>query len=368
MQNAHETLMKFKEQNKDLRERLLTLRQWLKEGQTLGEVGVEIDDREMQKVDNALQDTKKLKVALVGGFSTGKTSIAAAFLGGVKKNMKISPLESSDSIEVYQLEGQDEIEIIDTPGLFGFKETANKDKYKDITKQYISCAHILLVVLEPTNPIKESHKEVLRWIFRDLGLLRRSVFVLSKFDDIVDLEEESEYEKQLKIKIETIQERLEELIALSQEEKQYLSIVALSANPYDKGDKYWLENNKEEFLKLSHIKCLQKATKEKIEQNGVEQILRDTLETIHKDVVTKETARASLILKSQEEPNKILQKSLEEAQEELGQINEDMSAARVALREFIISYLSDIVVRIENTDMESFQMEYGKQLYVSLEF
>ena len=39
--------------------------------------------------------------------------------------------------------------------------------------------------MDPTNPIKESHKAELEWLFRDLGLLSRTVFVLSRFDAVL---------------------------------------------------------------------------------------------------------------------------------------------------------------------------------------
>lgn len=65
-------------------------------------------------------DSGKLKVALVGGFSEGKTSLAAAWLGMLPGDMKISQSESSNAVTIY--DASDEVELVDTPGLFGFKE------------------------------------------------------------------------------------------------------------------------------------------------------------------------------------------------------------------------------------------------------
>ncbi|WRD73351.1 hypothetical protein E5E73_03185 [Helicobacter pylori] len=48
---------------------------------------------------------------------------------------------------------------------------------------------------------------------------------------------------------------LNDLISLSEKEKEGLSIVAVAANPFNEGLEYWLEH-KEEFQKLSHIKTL----------------------------------------------------------------------------------------------------------------
>src|SRR3546814_14798706 len=77
--------------------------------------------------------------------------------------------------------------------LFGFKEQVNAEtnaieKYKDITKKYVSEAHLVLYVMNSTNPIKESHQDDLVWLFRTLDLLPRTVFVLSRFVEVAAVE------------------------------------------------------------------------------------------------------------------------------------------------------------------------------------
>ncbi|GAA8116491.1 hypothetical protein HpBT107_08870 [Helicobacter pylori] len=156
------------------------------------------------------------------------------------------------------------MELVDTPGLFGFKEKEHDigkiERYKDITKKYVSEAHLILYALNPSNPIKESHKDDLNWLFRTLNLLSRTIFVISRFD-------EEDYNKRFKTKKENIQNRLNDLIFLSEKEKENLSIVAVAANPFGEGLEYWLKH-KEEFQKLSRIKTLQDATQKKIKENG----------------------------------------------------------------------------------------------------
>ncbi len=63
---------------------------------------------------------QKLKVALVGGFSEGKTSIAAAWIDRLDESMKIAHQESSDAVKIYDIDN--EMELVDTPGLYGFKQ------------------------------------------------------------------------------------------------------------------------------------------------------------------------------------------------------------------------------------------------------
>ncbi|KNZ40568.1 LeoA/HP0731 family dynamin-like GTPase [Acetobacterium bakii] len=257
-----ETINVFQMKQKKTVEILKKTLVFLEEGK---QFGIEIDEKQIEKVKIGISATgdEKLKVALIGGFSEGKTSIAAAWSEHYDKStMKISQSESSKEIVFYSL---DDIDLIDTPGLFGFKESADKEKYKDITKKYVSEAHLVLYVMNPNNPIKESHKEELVWLFKDLNILPRTVFVISRFDEEVDIEDNDDYEYGLKIKKENILGRLNDFRIISPGEE--VSIVAVSANPFEKGIDYWLDHL-EEFKKLSHIKLLQEATTNKIKSAG----------------------------------------------------------------------------------------------------
>ncbi len=84
--------------------------------------GIEIEESFKAKINSAIQSAtdQKLRVALVGGFSEGKTSIAATWIERLDKSMKIDHQESSDAVKIYDIDN--EIELVDTPGLFGFKE------------------------------------------------------------------------------------------------------------------------------------------------------------------------------------------------------------------------------------------------------
>ncbi len=287
----NETLKQFKENQKRNQENLEKLLDFVKTGE---KYGIEIEESFKEKINSTIQSTAKLRVALVGGFSEGKTSIAAAWIERLDKSMKIDHQESSDAVKIYDIDN--EIELVDTPGLFGFKEKiadSGKDsgkieRYKDITKKYVSEAHLILYALNPSNPIKESHKDDLNWLFRTLNLLSRTIFVISRFDEEADIEDEEDYNKRFKIKKENIQNRLNDLISLSEKEKEGLSIVAVVANPFGWGLEYWLEH-KEEFQKLSHIKTLQDATQKKIKENGGKlTIIEEAKKSVIQDVVYRQ--------------------------------------------------------------------------------
>ncbi|WP_100977750.1 LeoA/HP0731 family dynamin-like GTPase [Helicobacter pylori] len=350
----NETLEQFKRNQKRNQENLKKLLDFIHTGE---KYGIHIEESLKDKIRNAMKDVagQKLKVALVGGFSCGKTSIAAAWIERLDKSMKIDHQESSDEVKIYDIDN--EIELVDTPGLFGFKEkitdSGKIERYKDITKKYISEAHLILYALNPSNPIKESHKDDLNWLFRTLNLLSRTIFVISRFDEEADIEDEEDYNKRFKIKKENIQNRLNELISLSEEEES-LIIVAVAANPFDLGVEHWLKH-KEEFQKLSHIKALQDATQKKIKENGGKlTIIEETKKSVIQDVVYRQMPPAKQALQDINREMEYLNKTLEKRRKEIQDLNKEISQARIHLREFIIRYSSDLSRQVSGTSLETF--------------
>ncbi|GAA7839058.1 hypothetical protein JP0186_04350 [Helicobacter pylori] len=120
------------------------------------EYGIEIEESFEKKINSAIQSAtdQKLRVALVRGFSEGKTSIAAAWIERLDKSMKIDHQESSDAVKIYDIDN--EIELVDTPGLFGFKEkiadSGEIERYKDITKKYVSKSPSYFIRAQPVKP------------------------------------------------------------------------------------------------------------------------------------------------------------------------------------------------------------------------
>ena len=359
------TLAEFKNQQDKAMQILKRLQEFLIEGE---EYGISIDESIKTKLANALKNVQdgKLKIALVGGFSEGKTSIAAAWLEKLDKtSMKISHEESSDEVKIYNVD--DEIELVDTPGLFGFKEKFNDEahtiqKYKDITKKYVSEAHLVLYILNPVNPIKQSHESDLNWLFRELNLLPRTIFVLSKFDEVADIEDEVAYKSEFNIKKQNVIERLCELIRLTQNEINELSIVAVSANPFDNGIEYWIENLAE-FKKLSHISNLQEATSAKIKTNGgIANIVNESKKSVIVDVINKQLPVARGIQQEIAKNINSLNDTRERISKELMPLSNKISKIRVELREFITGYFSDIILQAQGTSIDSFNDFFQREI------
>ncbi|WP_313677718.1 LeoA/HP0731 family dynamin-like GTPase [Pantoea vagans] len=334
-------------------------------------VGVPVDVQLINKIEAAKENAAKgkLKIALIGGFSEGKTSIAAAWMGRLDTaSMNISHQESSNEVKVYDV-GSDFV-LIDTPGLFGFKEQFNEDtraveKYKDMTKKYISEAHLILYVMNSTNPIKESHKADLEWLFRTLNLLERTVFVLSRFDEVADVEDEDDYAANVEVKRQNVRARLDDLIALTSLEHDALNIVAVAANPFDMGTEYWLDNP-EKFRALSHISELQDATSDKIEKSGGALALsEETKKSVIRDILTRKLPEAianDVRIRQEVEDLSSIHVRLSK---ELLTMQRDIAEARISLNNFVLDYFKDLILRARGlsleTYMEFFESEIGEQ-------
>ncbi|MGL2782123.1 LeoA/HP0731 family dynamin-like GTPase [Helicobacter pylori] len=351
----NETLEQFKRNQKRNQENLKKLLDFIHTGE---KYGIKVEESLKDKIRNAMENVagQKLKVALVGGFSCGKTSIAAAWIDRLDKSMNIDHQESSDAVKIYDID--DEMELVDTPGLFGFEkkehDSGKIERYRDITKKYVSEAHLILYALNPSNPIKDSHKDDLNWLFRTLNLLSRTIFVISRFDEEADIEDEEDYNKRFKIKKENIQSRLNDLISLSEKEKEGLIIVAVAANPYDLGVEHWLKHQ-EEFQKLSHIKALQDATQKKIKENGGKlTIIEETKKSVIQDVVYRQMPPAKQALQDINREMEYLNKTLEKRRKEIQKLSGEISQARIHLREFITRYFSDLIRQVSGTSLETF--------------
>lgn len=265
--------------------------------ETLGNMGFDVA-ADLQKIASALQSIEAdvLRIALLGAFSDGKTSVVAAWLGKLMADMKIDMDESSDRLAIYHPEGlPDRCEIVDTPGLFGDKELTVGDKqvmYEDLTKRYISEAHLILYVVDATNPLKESHGVIVKWILRDLNKLSSTVFVINKMDEVTDLTEPELFEEQAAIKRENLKTKLQRAAGLTPDELSCLNIVCVAANPNDRGLKFWFEKP-EQYEGRSRINHLKALTGKILQGNVPAVLVAKTGLDVVRDVVGQRVAIAS---------------------------------------------------------------------------
>lgn len=262
----------------------------------LGEMGADVSG-ELQKIDSALQtiESDVLRIALLGAFSDGKTSVIAAWLGKVMADMKIDMDESSDRLAIYSPEGLPErCEIVDTPGLFGDKEKTvdgAQVMYEDLTKRYISEAHLILYVVDATNPLKESHNDIVKWVLRDLNKLSSIIFVINKMDEVTDLTEQVLFDDQAKIKKDNLRAKLQRAANLSPEEMAQLNIVCVAANPNGRGLEFWF-GKPEHYESRSRINDLKVMTSQVLQRNVPAVLIAKTGIDVVRDVVEQHVVRA----------------------------------------------------------------------------
>ncbi|GAA9321937.1 50S ribosome-binding GTPase [Helicobacter pylori] len=351
----NETLKQFKENQKGNQENLEKLLDLIQTGE---KYGIEIEESFKAKINSAIQSTtdQKLRVALVGGFSEGKTSIAAAWIERLDESMKIAHQESSDAVKIYDIDN--EMDLVDTPGLYGFKakehDSGKIERYKDITKKYVSESHLILYALNPSNPIKDSHKDDLNWLFRTLNLLSRTIFVISRFDEEADIEDEEDYNKRFAIKKENIQNRLNDLISLSGEEKEGLIIVAVAANPYDLGVEHWLKHKRRIPKAFAHQNFARCDTKKIKENGGKLTIIEEAKKSVIQDVIYRQMPLAKKEQQGIKREMEYLNKVIEKRRKDLQNLNNEISQARINLKEFITRYFSDLIAQVSGTSLETF--------------
>ena len=323
----------------------------------LGNIGLDVNS-DISKLDDAINTVNSdiLSIALIGAFSDGKTTTIAGWLEEVKDNMKISTDESSDELAIYHPSNiPDKCQIVDTPGLFGDKEKSSGDdvvKLSDITKKYISSAHIIFYIVDATNPLKDNHKETVKWILRDLGKLDSTVFIINKMDEVADLTDEDEFNSQKKIKIENVIGKLTRFADLTNEEVKRLKVVCISSNPQGRGLDFWL-NRKDDYLLRSRIGELQNITNDILKDSMVSNLIYKTGFDVIKDTVKNEVS----VL---DEQLKYVMMNLNERKEEVKRIEEDLNISRKEIlrgrtdfRDELNNYENDILNKIASSSPDT---------------
>lgn len=291
----------------------------------LGEMGADVGS-ELQKINSAVQavESDVLRIALLGAFSDGKTSVIAAWLGKVMADMNIDMDESSDRLAIYSPEGLPEkCEIVDTPGLFGDKEKSvdgEQVMYEDLTKRYISEAHLILYVVDATNPLKESHNDIVKWVLRDLNKLSSTIFVINKMDEVTDLTEQVLFDAQATIKKDNLKGKLQRAANLSSDEMARLNIVCLASNPNGRGLPFWF-GKPEHYESRSRINDLKAMTTEVLRHNVPAVLIAKTGLDVVRDVVGQHVLRA-------EEQLGQLKAFAEQNAEESARISQDIATGR----------------------------------------
>lgn len=316
----------------------------------IGEIGMDVHG-DIQKVDNALKSVESdvLRIALLGAFSDGKTSVVAAWLGKIMDDMKIDMDESSDRLAIYKPEGlPGQCEIVDTPGLFGDKERMVDGAavmYEDVTKRYISEAHLIFYVVDATNPLKESHGEIAKWILRDLNKLSSTIFVINKMDEVTDLTEQVMFDQQAGIKKDNLKSKLQRSANLNPMELDKLNIVCIASNPNGRGLGFWFAKP-EQYESRSRINDLKEMTSRVLETNVPAVLIAKTGLDVVRDLTQQKLALAKAqldTLESFEQQNREesirIQQDIDSGRGEVKQLAGELFKELQAMENYLIGRL-----------------------------
>ena len=322
--------------------------------------GIDVSDL-LQKVDVVLgnQKSKTIKIVLMGAFSDGKTTVIAGLTGRLESNMKIAIEESSDELTFYHLPalGYD-FEIVDTPGLFGTKERqidGKQVRYSDITRDYISQAHIVIYVSDAANPLKDTHRNILKYTLRDLGKLQNTIFVLNKMDDAgYELADDDDFNRGADIKKATFIKRLDETIHLNQSERNSLKIVCMSANPNGRGLETHFERM-EAYLKRSRMNLLRDEVIN-IAANADKETLRSAAsQSTLTDLVRQSISKFDTFLRETNVKIENLEALSRDVKLSLSQIREVAITNKGLLQKELASTQEEIEIAVGNASMTDFQ-------------
>lgn len=290
-----------------------TLEKVLRVGESMG-LNLKSPSEKLDSLKAALKD-KTIKIALIGRFSDGKTSILAALLGQKFENMKIGIDETSDELFAYNSSviGKG-VEIVDTPGLFGTKEKevdGENLRLSEKTERYLSQAHIIIYVCDATNPIKNTHEKIIFDVLRRYNKLGVTIFVLNKIDNVCVLDDEVDYESSSLLKKQWLIDGLKRAIDLTDKEANEIQAICISADPGRLGLEYWL--NTPNYDNLSRVGLLKHSITTLLDSVNKEELHEANLISASKDFINQ----VSSISEAEIDPQECALVKAEESQIEI---------------------------------------------------
>ena len=309
------------------------------------------------KVNQAISNIKNevFSIAFFGAFSDGKSTILSVLLD--RLDINISPEPTTDKIQIYNFE---DYQIVDTPGLFS--ENLIHD---NITKKYISDANIIIYTVDPVNPLKDSHIPTIKWILSDLQKLDSTIFVINKMDEVADLEDDSDFERNAKIKKEVVSGILEEEIGVAGHNR----IVSVAADPFEMGLEYW--TNDANYKKLSRIYNLENIISEFKSKYKNELLIKAGISVI-KDTSNHLLSELNEIKRALSNEANLLKNQIEEFNNRINVLEKDINRSYINIKEDFISLREDILVDIDNVNsmnelVEVLQRRIGENGYIAQE-
>jgi len=143
-------------------------------------------------------------------------------------------------------------------------------------------------VVDATNPLKESHQDIVRWVLRDLNKLSSTIFIINKMDEVADLRDAEEFQQQSTIKKTNLLDKLQRFVDLTPAERKAVNVVCVASNPNSRGLEFWLEQ-KDLYDQRSRINELKRVTQHVLDGSGRETLIKKTGIDVVRDVLAKKS-------------------------------------------------------------------------------
>ncbi|WP_306461146.1 LeoA/HP0731 family dynamin-like GTPase, partial [Staphylococcus condimenti] len=199
-------------------------------------------------------------------------------------------------------------------------------EHSEKTEKYISEANLILYLVDPVNPLKQSQHKVIKWLLKDLNKVDSTIFVINKMDSVVDLEDEEEFIEVYNTKSEVVEKTLKNIgVEITRE-----NILAIAADPYGEGLEYW-ENYKDEYLDLSRINKLTNKIDTFIPENRNELML-ESANSVLKDCTLQLNTDLRQYVETTKDIIQTEKDELEYAEDKFNDLRSDVTSAKNSIK------------------------------------
>lgn len=279
-------------------------------------------------------ESEKFSIAFFGAFSDGKSTILSALTQ--RLNIKISPEPTTNNINEYLF---DDYLIIDTPGLF-----SEYLMHDEKTKKYISEANLVIYTVSSTNPLKESHHLTVRWLLNDLGKTDETIFVINKMDEVADITDEKDFDRNCKIKREVVKNTLKQIIGTELNPE----IICISADPAGLGLEYWMKTEYlDNYQKLSRLDKLKEIIDRFIEKSKDHLIIKAGISVIKDSIGRVKGQLEREVLEVLKKSNEINSNLIKEQERRLNLLESDIRKQYSNIKEELLVYRESLLNKIE---------------------
>lgn len=285
------------------------------------------------KLDTALYNVRneKFSMAFFGPFTNGKSTILSALLRRTDIEIDVGP--TTRAIRTYEY---GDYFVVDTPGLFS--EFTNHDAE---TRRYISEANVVLYIVDPINPLQDSHHPTIKWLLEDLDKNYCTLFVLNKMDQVADLEDDEDFARSSKIKTEVVRKTIHHIVKGTSDPM----IVAIAADPQEKGLPYWFALP-EKYSKLSRINNLDSQIGAFVDSAKQQLILGAGLSIVNEGI-WETVQQLSRLKKEISDQQIVLENQRTELSRQLASMERDVKDSYIEIKEEVLDLREDFILAIE---------------------